>query len=105
MTDQERKLWYCFLKDYPMRFLRQKVIDQFIVDFYCSSAKLVIELDGRQHEDAAGYDDERTKILKRYGTNVIRFTNDEIDYNFKSVCDRITSILSPLLKGDVTAPT
>ena len=45
MTDEERKLWYTFLRDFPVRFLRQKVIDDYIVDFYCAKAKLVIELD------------------------------------------------------------
>jgi len=91
MTEQERKLWYLFLKDYPVRFLRQKVIDRFIVDFYCSSAKLVIELDGSQHleEDAVVYDNERTVILKEFGLDVLRFTNREIDMQFGLVCEKI----------------
>ena len=49
MTKEERRLWYCFLKNLRPRFLRQKVIDNYIVDFYCSEVKLVIELDGGQH--------------------------------------------------------
>jgi len=89
MTDQEKKLWYQFLKDYPIRFMKQKVIDRFIVDFYCASAKLVIELDGRQHEDNLWYDNARTDILKKYELSVIRFTNDEIDKRFFSVCESI----------------
>jgi len=91
MTAQERKLWNLFLKDYPKRFLRQKVIDRFIVDFYCASAKLVIELDGGQHfeEDTVAYDSERTTILEGFGLGVIRFTNFEVDTNFDTVCRRI----------------
>ena len=54
MTKEEKHLWYDFLKNYPVRFLKQKVIDNYIVDFYCHEAKLIIELDGSQHfEDKA----------------------------------------------------
>ena len=91
MTEQEMKLWYQFLRNYPVRFLRQKVINHFVVDFYCASAKLVIELDGRQHceNDAVVYDSERTAVLHGYGLTVIRFTNVDVDTQFQSVCDRI----------------
>ena len=91
MTKQEKKLWHDFLKHYPVRFLRQKVIDSFIADFYCSSAKLVIELDGSQHfnERGIGYDQARTKVLESYGLTVIRFTNLEVERNFKGVCRMI----------------
>jgi very-short-patch-repair endonuclease len=87
MTEQERKLWNLFLKNYPVRFLRQKVIDLFIVDFYCASAKLAIELDGSQHfeEKAAAYDNQRTAGLWGKGIDVIRFTNRD----FGAVCERI----------------
>ena len=54
MTAEERHLWYDFLKSYPVRFLRQKVIDNYIVDFYCHSARLIIELDGSQHYEEKG---------------------------------------------------
>ena len=69
MTKEERHLWYDFLRGYPVRFLRQKVIGKFIVDFYCAEAKLVIELDGSQHGEAEAieYDSERTAFLKNYG--------------------------------------
>ena len=49
MTKEERHLWYDFLRKYPVRFLRQKVIDNYIVDFYCHDARIIIELDGSQH--------------------------------------------------------
>ena len=93
MTEQERKLWHLFLKNYPVRFYRQKIIDRFIVDFYCAAAKLVVELDGSQHYDnpAIAYDVERTNLLKEYGLSVVRFTNYEVDRYFSSVCEKIQS--------------
>ena len=97
MTPWERKLWYCFLKDYPVRFQRQKCIDNYIVDFYCFRAKLVIELDGGGHYDpeAERRDATRTEILSRYGLKVIRFCNMDIDRNFYGVC----SVIDEEVKG------
>ena len=88
MTPWERKLWYCFLKDYPVRFQRQKCIDNFIADFYCFQAKLVIELDGGGHYDpeAEKKDQFRTQVLNKNGLKVIRFCNTDIDKNFYGVC-------------------
>ena len=80
MTKEERHLWYDFLRSYPVRFSRQKVLGKYIADFYCAEAKLVIELDGSQHyePDNAQKDDERTEFLKEYGLKVIRIPNNEI---------------------------
>ena len=91
MTPWERKLWYCFLKDYPIRFQRQKCMNHFIVDFYCFRAKLIIELDGGGHyeENAQKYDENRTNILEKYGLKVLRFCNTDIDKNFYGVCTAI----------------
>ena len=88
MTPWERKLWYLFLKDYPIRFQRQKCIDNFIVDFYCYKEKIVIELDGGGHyePEAEQYDQKRTEVLKDYGLKVLRFCNTDIDKKFYSVC-------------------
>ncbi len=88
MTPWERKLWYLFLKDYPVRFQRQKCIDRYIVDFYCFRGKLVVELDGGGHYDPATQrrDEIRTKKLQQYGLKVIRFCNTDIDKNFYGVC-------------------
>ena len=88
MTPWERKLWYCFLKEYPVRFQRQKCIGDFIVDFYCFQAKLIVELDGGGHynEKSIQKDNDRTKILENYGLKVIRFCNLDVDKNFYSVC-------------------
>ena len=88
MTPWERKLWHCFLKAYPIRFQRQKCIGNYIADFYCFQAKLVIELDGGGHYDpeSAKKDAYRTKVLENYGLKVIRFCNTDIDKNFYGVC-------------------
>ena len=88
MTPWERKLWYCFLKDYPIRFQRQKCIDQYIADFYCFRAKLVIELDGGGHysPEQQAKDSYRTKVLESYGLKVLRICNLDIDRNFYGVC-------------------
>ncbi len=91
MTPWEIKLWTCFLRNYPVRFQRQKVIDNYIVDFYCAKARMVIELDGGGHytEEQQKYDDERTEILKKYKLQVIRICNIDIDNNFDNVCEHI----------------
>ncbi len=88
MTPWERRLWYCFLRSYPVRFQRQKCIDHYIVDFYCFRAKLVIELDGGGHyePDAQRKDAARTRGLEQYGLKVIRICNLDIDRNFEGVC-------------------
>ena len=88
MTPWERRLWHCFLKTYPVRFQRQKCIDNYIVDFYCFRAGLVIELDGGGHYNPESYqqDEFRTQILESYGLKVIRFCNTDIDKNFYGVC-------------------
>ena len=94
-TAQEKHLWYDFLARYKPRFQRQKAIDNFIVDFYCSKAKLVIEIDGGQHytSDGKNRDEFRTEKLSEYELSVIRFTNQQIDNNFNAVCDYIDRIV------------
>ena len=91
MTEQERKLWYLFLKDYPVRILRQKIINNSILDFYCAKAKLGIEIDGSQHYTTEGiiHDKERTAIIESEGIEIIRFSNMDINKHFKSVCEYI----------------
>ena len=88
MTKEERRLWYCFLKDYPLHFYKQKILGYYIADFYCASTKLVIELDGSQHYTEIGIerDTERTEFLRQYGITVIRIPNGEIKKNFEGVC-------------------
>ena len=91
MTAEERKLWYQFLRDYPVRIMRQRPIDRFIVDFYCAKAKIAIELDGSQHFETEGhkYDNERDRVLKTQGITVIRVPNNEVNQNFYGVCEYI----------------
>jgi very-short-patch-repair endonuclease len=88
MTPQERKLWYLFLKDYPVKIYKQRIIGPYIVDFYCSGAKLVIEIDGSQHyEDTGkGRDTERDRYLTGLGLEVVRYSNADINARFKNVC-------------------
>ena len=103
MTKEERHLWYDFLRSYPVRFSRQKVLGKYIADFYCAEAKLIIELDGSQHyePDNAQKDDERTVFLKRYGLKVIRIPNNEISRNFRGVCEYIDAAVKQSLSQPV----
>ncbi len=91
MTSTERKLWNELLKDFPLKVMRQKVIDNYIVDFYCAKLSLVIEIDGDVHDtdEAKIYDQERTIVLESYSLKVIRFRNSEIEMEFDEVCQRI----------------
>ncbi len=95
MTKEERHLWYDFLRTYPVRFSRQKVLGRYIVDFYSAKAKLVIELDGSQHYGAeqVAKDAERTAFLNGYGLQVIRIPNHEVSENFEGVCAYIDVVV------------
>ena len=100
MTKEERKLWYDFLRSYSIRFLRQKIIGNYIVDFYCPKANLVIELDGSEHYTDKGivYDEERTEYLKNFGLQVIRTPNNYLKENFQGVCEYIDSLVKQSLR-------
>ena len=91
MTPWERKLWYDFLKYYPVRFQRQKTIGNYIADFYCAKARLVIELDGGGHytPEQAEKDRLRAKDLESMSLTVVRICNLDIDRNFRGVCEYI----------------
>ena len=95
MTGPEKKLWLSFLKHHQLTFLRQKPLDNYIVDFYCASHKLIIELDGDTHftEEQKIYDKERTAVFAHYGLHVLRFTNKEVASNFEGVCEKIQNSL------------
>ncbi len=88
MTPQERRLWYDFLKPLPVTVHRQKVIGNYIVDFYCASAKLAIELDGSQHyeDTGAAADRQRDAELQKLGITVARYSNEDVNRNFDGVC-------------------
>ncbi len=91
MTKEERHLWYDFLRSYPIRFLRQKVIDDYIVDFYCHNARLIVEIDGSQHYESTGiYKDKiRQEKIENRNLTIIRIPNNEINKNFNGVCEYI----------------
>ena len=90
-TKQENHLWYDFLSTYKVRFQRQKVIDGYIADFYCHKVRLIIEIDGSQHFETDGQkkDAYRTQVLEGYNLKVVRFTNREIENDFRGVCEFI----------------
>lgn len=106
MTKEERHLWYDFLRTHPARFTRQKVLGQYIVDFYSAKAQLVIELDGSQHfdPDNAAKDAQRTLFLEQYGVKVIRIPNVDINRNFQAVCDYIDNIVTSQISEELTQP-
>ena len=95
MTKEERKLWYQFLRGHELRFRRQEIIDTYIVDFYCDSAKLAIELDGSQHYESSGLlrDVIRTRKIKQFGIEVIRIPNNAVTENFTGVCEYLDEVL------------
>jgi len=91
MTPWERKLWYELLRNYPVRFQRQKAIGNYIADFYCAKARLIIELDGGGHyaEEQLAKDTIRTTALESMNLTVLRICNLDIDRNFRGVCEQI----------------
>ncbi len=94
-TSQEKQLYYQYLRSFKFRIHRQKIIGNYIVDFYCHRAKLVIEIDGGQHyqDKNAIQDNVRTRFLERQGLFVLRFTNWEVDHQFAQVCERIEEVV------------
>ena len=96
MTKEERRLWYDYLSRYPLRFRRQVTMGNYIVDFYCAAAKLVIELDGSQHYEEAGmeYDARRSAYLESLGIYVLRFSNSDIIRNLRGVCAIIDKVVA-----------
>ena len=105
MTKQERHLWYDFLRSYPVRFYRQKVLGRYIADFYCAKAALVIELDGSQHYETTGqeYDRERDEFLRAYGVEILRIPNNAVNENFEGVCIMIDETVKARAQGSPCA--
>lgn len=87
MTPEERKLWYCYLKTCSVQFNRQRIFGNYIADFYCASARLVIEIDGSQHYEDEGVasDKARDEFFESLGITVLRFSNLQINTQFESV--------------------
>lgn len=100
MTKEERHLWFDYLKNYPVKFRRQTILGKYIADFYSPSAKLIIELDGSQHyhDQAIADDAKRTEYLEKFGLKVIRIPNNEINRNFRGVCEFIDNQVKLTMK-------
>ena len=98
MTPWERKLWYNFLRHYPLRFQRQKAIGNYIADFYCAKVELVVELDGSGHytQKQARLDAVRTIEMESMHVTVLRICNLDVDRNFDSVCQCIDETVKDL---------
>ncbi len=109
MTPWEQKLWYQFLRKFPVRFQRQKAIGDYIVDFYCAKARLVIELDGGGHytTEQIKKDEIKTKELEGMNLTVLRVCNLDIDRNFFGVCEQIILAVKQSLpqSASLTAPS
>ena len=109
MTPWERKIWYDFLRNYPVRFQRQKAIGNYIADFYCAKARLVIELDGGGHytKEQARKDEQRTNDLNSMNLTVVRICNLDIDRNFCGVCEYVDRLVQNALpqSASLTAPS
>ena len=106
MTKEERKLWYEYLRAYPVKFTRQKVLGAYVADFYCAKVKLVIELDGSQHYLDGGprRDAARTGYLNNFGVTVLRIPNNYVNSNLRGVCEYIDNAVTLMLKGETPPP-
>ena len=95
MTPQELRLWYRFLRTYPIKIYKQRIIGEYIVDFYCASAKVVIEVDGSQHYDPeiVAYDKRRSEFLESLGLVVLRYSNADVNSRFHAVCQQIDDVI------------
>ena len=101
MTKEERRLWFDYLRTYPVRFSRQKVLGRYIADFCCAQAGLVLELDGSQHYEPEEQekDAQRTAYLEKYSIHVVRIPNNEVTGNFRGVCEYIDSLVKQRMEA------
>ena len=99
MTAEEKHLWHDFLKKLPFSFHRQKVLGNYVIDFYCAKAKLAIELDGSQHYEPQGRQNDRIRdaYLSSLGITVLRYSNSDIHQKFDSICSDILWHIDPSL--------
>ena len=104
-TKEKNLLWYRFLSKYPLRFRRQYTIGNYIVDFYCHKAKLVVELDGSQHYAPEGIvcDQTRTSFLTAQGLLVLRYSNLDVLQKFEDVCEHIDCIVKERASSNSSA--
>jgi len=95
MTLTESILWNRLnnKKTLKVRFRRQHPINNFIADFYCHAARLVVEVDVEIHKSRVEYDEGRTAEMERFDIKVIRFRNDEVEHNIEDVIQKIEEIV------------
>ena len=95
MTPCEEKLWHLYLKKYPLKFQRQKIIGDYIADFYCAKEHLIIEVDGESHDSIQNiiHDKLRTKIIAKYHLRILRIPNEKIRNHFYEVCEYIDMVV------------
>ena len=100
MTREESHIWYDFLKKLPFTVNRQKVIGNYIADFYIAECKIVIEIDGSQHYDGEKreYDSARDAYFASKGILVLRYKNRDINERFSAVCSDIKKNIEKLLR-------
>jgi very-short-patch-repair endonuclease len=105
-SDAERRLWFR-LRDRRLagwKFKRQVPIDRFVVDFLCADAKLIVELDGGQHDQDRERDEDRTRVLEAMGYLVVRFWNHDVMRNMDGVLEEILSTVNHF-RSDPPHPT
>ena len=102
-TRQEKRLWYDFLKNYDVNFQRQKAIGDYIVDFYCPSLKIAIEIDGNQHYSKEGIEKDRIRTceINNQGVQVIRITNRQIDRHFNEICEYLDNEIQKMKNSNI----
>ncbi len=90
LTEEEKKIWYGYLRHLKPNFHRQRIIGNYIVDFYCPKLNLIIEIDGWQHEVLnKEYDDKRTEYIENLGFSVLRIDNEDVNYDYNYVIFKI----------------
>ena len=105
-TDEEKKVWYQILKGRTPKFHRQRIIGNYIVDFYCPKLRLAIEIDGYQHfyEENIEYDNKRTEYIESQDIYILRFENTEVNKDIEYVRFIIDNACDARIKGIPIAP-
>ena len=105
-TDEEKKVWYQILKGRTPKFHRQRIIGNYIVDFYCPQLRLAIEIDGYQHfyEENIEYDNKRTEYIESQDIYILRFENTEVNKDIEYVRFIIDNACDARIKGISIAP-
>ena len=94
-TIAENRMWY-YLRNRRLsgyKFVREQVIDNYIADFVCREKKIIIEVDGGQHMEAADYDEQRTRILEAHGYQVLRVWNHDVFQNISGIMEKILELV------------